>query len=116
VNPRKATTIKVELEKLLKVGFIYPVQLTQWVSNIVPKKGMIRVCMDLHDLKKDVQRIISPPHSLIILSMNAQAVRSFLSWMVFQDITRFRSNLKTDIKQLLSIRGAHLLIVRCLLA
>jgi hypothetical protein len=36
VNPKKATTIKAEVEKLLKVGFIYPVQLTQWVSNPVP--------------------------------------------------------------------------------
>jgi hypothetical protein len=36
VNPRKAATIKVEVEKLLKVGFIYPVQLTQWVSNPMP--------------------------------------------------------------------------------
>jgi hypothetical protein len=35
VNPKKATTIKVEVEKLLKVGFIYPVHLTQWVSNPV---------------------------------------------------------------------------------
>jgi hypothetical protein len=36
VNPRKATTIKAEVEKLLKVGFIYPIQLTQWVSNPMP--------------------------------------------------------------------------------
>jgi hypothetical protein len=36
VNPQKATTIKAEVEKLLKVGFIYPVQLTQWVSNPIP--------------------------------------------------------------------------------
>jgi hypothetical protein len=35
VNPRKTTTIKVEVEKLLKVGFIYPIHLTQWVSNCV---------------------------------------------------------------------------------
>jgi hypothetical protein len=33
VNPKKATTIKVEVEKLLKAGFIYPIHLTQWVSN-----------------------------------------------------------------------------------
>jgi hypothetical protein len=48
-------TIKVEVEKLIKVGFIYPVQLTEWVSNHVPvnkKKGTIRVCMDFHDLNK----------------------------------------------------------------
>jgi hypothetical protein len=36
VNPRKSTTIKVEVEKLLQDGFIYPVQLTQWVSNPIP--------------------------------------------------------------------------------
>jgi hypothetical protein len=28
VNPKKATTIKVEVDKLLKVGFIYPIHLT----------------------------------------------------------------------------------------
>ena len=35
VHPQKATVIKVEIEKLLKVGFIYPVPLTEWVLNIV---------------------------------------------------------------------------------
>jgi hypothetical protein len=41
--------IKVEVEKLLKAGFIYPVPLTEWVSNPVlvdKKQGTIRVCMD----------------------------------------------------------------------
>jgi hypothetical protein len=56
VNPRKAATaIKVEIEKLLKVGFIYPIHLTQWVSNPVSvnkKQGMIRVCTDFYDLNK----------------------------------------------------------------
>ena len=36
VHPRKATAIKAEIEKILKAGFIYPVPLTKWVSNIVP--------------------------------------------------------------------------------
>lgn len=36
VHPRKATAIKAEAKKLLKVGFIYPTPLTEWVSNIVP--------------------------------------------------------------------------------
>ena len=36
VHPRKAAAIKAEIEKLLKAGFIYPVPLTEWVSNIVP--------------------------------------------------------------------------------
>ena len=36
VHPRKDAAIKVEVEKLLKAGFIYPISLTDWVSNIVP--------------------------------------------------------------------------------
>ena len=35
VHPRKAAAIKAEIEKLLKVGFIYPVPLIEWVSNVV---------------------------------------------------------------------------------
>jgi hypothetical protein len=38
VNPRKAAAIKTEFEKFLKVGFIYPIHLTQWVSNPVPSR------------------------------------------------------------------------------
>ena len=36
VNPRKAPAMKEEVEKLLKVGFIYLVPLTKWVSNPIP--------------------------------------------------------------------------------
>ena len=36
IHPRKASTIKAEVEKLLKASFIYPVPLTDWVSNILP--------------------------------------------------------------------------------
>jgi hypothetical protein len=53
INPRKAPAIKVEVEKLLNAGFIYPVPLTERVSNPVPvnkKKGTICVCMDFRDL------------------------------------------------------------------
>ena len=49
VNPKKAPAIKVEIEKLLKVGFIYPVPFTEWVSNLVAvkkKEAKIRVCTD----------------------------------------------------------------------
>jgi hypothetical protein len=59
VNPQKAAAIKAEVEKLLKVGFIYPIQLTQWVSNPIPvkkKKGTIHVCTDFHDLNKACQK------------------------------------------------------------
>jgi hypothetical protein len=55
VNPKKEEGIKVEVEKLLKYDFIYPIHLTQWVSNPVPinkKQGTIRVCIDFCDLNK----------------------------------------------------------------
>ena len=55
VNPKKAAAINIQVEKLLKVGFIYPIHLTQWVSNPVSinkKQGTIRVCTDFRDLNK----------------------------------------------------------------
>ena len=36
IHLKKAAAIKAEVEKLLRAGFIYPVPLTEWVSNIVP--------------------------------------------------------------------------------
>ena len=51
----KAASIKVEVEKLLRAGFIYPVPLTEWVSNIVPvnkKQSTIRLCIDFRDLNR----------------------------------------------------------------
>lgn len=55
LHPRKAAAIKGEVEKLLKDGFIYPIPLTEWVSNIVPvdkKQGTIHVCVDFHDINR----------------------------------------------------------------
>ena len=46
INPWKEAAIKAEVEKLLKAGFIYPISLIEWVSNLVPvdkKQGNIRV-------------------------------------------------------------------------
>ena len=55
VNPRKAVAVKAEVEKMLKFGFIYPIDLTEWVSKHVPidkNQGTIRVCTDFRDLNK----------------------------------------------------------------
>jgi hypothetical protein len=55
VHPCKAAAIKLEVEKLLKAGFIYPVALIEWVSNPVPidkKGGSIRVYVDYRDINK----------------------------------------------------------------
>ena len=52
--------LKEEVDKLLKAGFIYHVEITKWVSRVVvtPKKdGIWRVCVDFKPLnaatKKD---------------------------------------------------------------
>jgi hypothetical protein len=55
VHPKKVAALKAEVEKLLKSGFIYPVPLTEWVSNLIlvaKKQGTIRVCVDYRYLKK----------------------------------------------------------------
>jgi hypothetical protein len=55
IHPHKAVAIELEVEKLLKDDFIYPVALTNWVSNLVPidkKQGTIRVCVDYRDINK----------------------------------------------------------------
>jgi len=36
VHPKKDATTKAEVEKLLRIGFIYRVPLIDWVSKIVP--------------------------------------------------------------------------------
>ena len=55
VHPHKAAAIKAEAEKLMNASFIYPIPLTEWVSNIVPvdkKQGIIRVCVDYRDINR----------------------------------------------------------------
>ena len=60
VNRTLRDIFKNELEKLLNIGFIYPILDSQWVSPlvIVPKKGgKWKVCIDYRELnaatKKD---------------------------------------------------------------
>ena len=78
VHPRKDTTIKAEIEKLLKVGFIYPVPLTEWVSNVIlvnKKQATIRVCIDLRDLNKACPKDNFPtPHIDYIIDNCAESV------------------------------------------
>jgi hypothetical protein len=55
VHPRKVTTIKLEVEQILKVGFLCLVALNDWVSNLVTvnkKQDMIHICVDYRDINK----------------------------------------------------------------
>ena len=55
INPKREPAIKAEIKKLLKADFIYPVPLTEWVSNpvVVNKKdGKIHVCTNFRDMNK----------------------------------------------------------------
>ena len=75
------------------------------MSNPVPvnkKQGMIRVCTDFRDFEQGMfQKIIFQHHSLTRSLMNVLVAKPFLSWTVFRDIIKSKSNPedqhKTDI-------------------
>jgi hypothetical protein len=49
MNLRLQLVVKAELEKLLEVGFIKPVEITDWVSPMIlvkKKNGKLQVCID----------------------------------------------------------------------
>ena len=63
IHPKKTTAIKIEVEKFLRVGFIYPIPLTKWVSNFIPvmtKQGTIRVWVDYQDVNNACPKAIYP--------------------------------------------------------
>ena len=83
VHPRKAAAIKAKIEKLLKAGFIYPVPLTEWVSNVVPvnnKQGTIRVCINFRDLNKSCPKnnFPTPQFDQIIDNCAGSVIFSFM--------------------------------------
>ena len=58
MNLNYAKHVKEELDKLLKVGFIYPVEAVTWLSPIVivPKKnGKLRICVDYRKLNAAIE-------------------------------------------------------------
>ena len=49
MHPRIALLVKEELQRLLYVSFILPIDYPQWISNIVPvtkATGGLRICTD----------------------------------------------------------------------
>jgi len=59
MNPTLKGIVKQELQKLLDVGFIYPILDSEWISPlvIVPKNiGKWSICVDYMELNKDTRK------------------------------------------------------------
>ncbi|MCO5576707.1 hypothetical protein L7F22_030522 [Adiantum nelumboides] len=59
MNPKYAKIVQEELKKLIKCGFIYPIEHSEWVSPIIivaKKNGKLRVCMDLKKVNVAIRR------------------------------------------------------------
>lgn len=53
LHPKVALLVKAELEKLLDVKIIHPIDYSDWISNMVlvtKPFGDIRICIDFRDL------------------------------------------------------------------
>ena len=82
-NPKYSLNVKQEIDKLLDVGFIYPIDNSEWVSPIVivlKKNGEIRVCVDYRKLNVATKKNHFPlPFIDIVLDKVAsQQLYSFL--------------------------------------
>jgi hypothetical protein len=64
MNPTLKDIVKEEIQKLLNVGFIYPVSESKWVSPliVVPEKmtGKWRICVDFWELNKSTLKDYFP--------------------------------------------------------
>jgi hypothetical protein len=69
-HPEVEAQITKEIQKLLAVGFVKPIQHPQWLSNIVSvkkKNGQIRCCVDFHNLNKACPKDEFPLPSMDVL-------------------------------------------------
>ena len=114
VHPKKDVAIKIEVEKLLRAGFIYPILLTEWVSNIVPvmkNKEPLECASIIGMLIGLVQKTtILHPLSTRLL-MIVLDVKYFLSWMDFAATIKSISSQMINIRQHSSVPEAHSHIV-----
>lgn len=110
VHPKKDAAIKAEIEKLLHVGFIYPIPLPNWVSNLVPvikKQGTIWLWIDYMEVNKACPKYNYPTSFIdqVIDDCAGCEIFSFIdSFSGYNQIKIFQEN---DIKLLLFVPGAH---------
>lgn len=108
MNPMMKEIVKEELQKLLKVGFIYPISNSQRVSSlvIVPKKnGKWRICVDYRELNKATLKDHFPlPFIDQVLDLLAR--KKFFSFLdEFSGYNQIRIAQKTGTKQHLPAMG-----------
>jgi len=75
--------VKKEIEKLLEVGFIRPIDYLEWMENIIPVKkptGEIRVCTAFKYLNKACSKddFPLPNIDMIIDSLAGYEILSFM--------------------------------------
>jgi hypothetical protein len=116
VNPKKASIIKVEVDKLLKVGFIYPIHLTQWVSNpmsVDKKQGVIHVCTDFRDLNKAYPKDNFPTPFIDQIVDECMGCEAFSFMDSFSGYNQIQIKPEDQHKTTLFFHGVHSCIVRC---
>jgi hypothetical protein len=72
VNPKLKPLIKIELQNLKKVGIIFPIRHSEWISNpvIVRKKsGEIILCVEFRDMNKESIKDNYPLPNMIGLAL-----------------------------------------------
>jgi hypothetical protein len=59
MNPNYALKVREDLDKLLDVGFIYPIKTTQWSFHLVivlKKNGKLQICVDYRKLNAQTKK------------------------------------------------------------
>ena len=82
-----------EVQKLLAIGFIKPIQHLQWLSNIIPvkkKNGQIRCCVNFRNFNRVCLKDEFPLPNMDLLIDSTAGTPCSPLWMDSVDITRFK--------------------------
>jgi len=75
--------VKVEIERMIKAGFIRPYRYATWISSIVlvwKKNGKIRICIDFRDLNRAMP-MDEYPMPIVEMLVNAAAGHKMMSFL-----------------------------------
>jgi hypothetical protein len=97
LHPEVEAQITKEIQKLLAVGFVKPIQHPQWLSNIVSvkkKNGQIRCCVDFRNLNKACPKDEFPLPSMDVLIDSVVGHEMFSFMDGFSGYNQIRMSLK----------------------